>query len=111
MHIHWHLSSTFEVHKKLWPVGEGGGSQDSERNLRYASENKRELEKEPNLRGCACSIRKTLSLLFILFLLAASRKSTDSGKYHLLEKRNPFYFLAYFFYFLATFFTFQLTFT
>jgi hypothetical protein len=55
-------------------------------------------------------IRKTLSLLFILFLLAASRKSTDSGKYHLLEKRNPFYFLAYFFYFLATFFTFQLTF-
>jgi len=56
-------------------------------------------------------IRKTLSLLFVLFLLAASRKSTNSGKYHLLEKRNPFYFLAYFFfYFLATFFTFQLTF-
>jgi hypothetical protein len=46
----------------------------------------------------------------MLFLLAASRKSTDSGKYHLLEKRNPFYFLAYFFYFLVTFFTFQLTF-
>jgi hypothetical protein len=41
-------------------------------------------------------IRKTLSLLFILFLLATSRKSTDSGKYHLLEKRNPFYFLAYY---------------
>jgi len=59
----------------------------------------------------AYNIRKTLSLLFVLFLLAASRKSTDSGKYHLLEKRNPFYFLAYFFYFLATFFTFQLTFT
>jgi hypothetical protein len=37
-------------------------------------------------------IRKTLSLLFVLFLLAASRKSTNSGKYHLLEKRNPLYF-------------------
>jgi len=37
-------------------------------------------------------IRKTLSLLFVLFLLATSRKSTDSGKYHLLEKRNPLYF-------------------
>jgi hypothetical protein len=43
-------------------------------------------------------------------LVATSRKSTNSGKYHLLEKRNPFYFLAYFFYFSATFFTFQLTF-
>ena len=52
----------------------------------------------------------SLCLLFVLFVLATSRKSTNSGKYHLLEKRNPFYFLAYFFYFLVTFFTFQLTF-
>src|SRR6266853_4542353 len=56
-------------------------------------------------------IRKTLCLLFVLFLLAASRKSTNTGKYCLLEKRNPFYFLAYFFYFSATFFTFGLLFT
>ena len=67
----------------------------------------------------------SLCLLFVLFVLATSRKSTNSGKYHLLEKRNPFYFLAYFFllfgyflyfsaYFLHKFylyFTFFLTFT
>ena len=68
------------------------------------------LEQKAHWGGLDGYIRKTLSLLFVLFLLAASRKSTDSGKYHLLEKRNPFYFSAYFFYFLATFFTFQLTF-
>jgi hypothetical protein len=50
-------------------------------------------------------IRKTLCLLFMLFFLATSRKSTNTGKYHLLEKRNPIYFLAYFFYFSTTFFT------
>jgi hypothetical protein len=82
----------------------------------------------PNIQLCTCiilihryalpghlpwlaHIRKTLCLLFMLFLLAASRKSTNTGKYRLLEKRNPFYFLAYFFYFSATFFTFSLLFT
>jgi hypothetical protein len=37
-----------------------------------------------------------LFVLFVLFLLAASKKSTDTGKYRLLKKRNPFYFSAYF---------------
>jgi len=46
----------------------------------------------------------------MLFLLVASRKSTNSGKYHLLEKRNPFYFLAYFFLLFSYFLYFQLTF-
>ena len=50
------------------------------------------------------------SYFFLLVLLAISRKSTNFRKYHLLEKRNPFYFLAYFCYFSANFFTFQLTF-
>ena len=50
------------------------------------------LEQKAHWGGLDGYIRKTLSLLFVLFLLAASRKSTNSGKYHLLEKRNPFYF-------------------
>ena len=33
-------------------------------------------------------IRKTLCLLFMLFFLATSRKSTNTGKYHLLEKKK-----------------------
>ena len=45
----------------------------------------------------------SMCLLFVLFLLAASRKSTNTGKYRLLKKRNPFYFSAYFFYFSAYF--------
>jgi hypothetical protein len=49
------------------------------------------------------NISISLCLLFVLFVLAASRKSTNSEKYHLLEKRNPFYFLAYFFYFFLLF--------
>ena len=62
----------------------------------------------PKVRGNC--VRKTLCLLFMLFLLMASRKSTNSGKYHLLEKRNPFYFLAYFFLLFSYFLYFQLTF-
>ena len=62
----------------------------------------RELEQRQKAIGLA-HIRKTLTLLFVLFLLATSRKSTDSGKYCLLETINPLYFLTYFFYFLAYF--------
>jgi len=38
-----------------------------------------------------------LCLLFMLFSLLASKKSSDTRKYHLLIKRNPLYFLGAFF--------------
>src|SRR5216683_904841 len=57
---------------------------------------------------CNC-IRKTLCLLFMLFLLAASRKSTNTGKYCLLEKSLLLFSLlfllfGYFLYFQLTFY-------
>ncbi len=40
-------------------------------------------------------------LLFVPFSLLASKKSSDTRKYHLLIKRNPLYFLGAFFHLLG----------
>jgi len=51
--------------------------------------------------GQATSFRKMPCLLFVFFSLLASKKSSDTRKYHLLIKRNPLYFLGAFFHLLG----------